>query len=91
MQLSVSSNKYFLVTTSSEAITLDVPLNFDLLKLVGKRIFAVGEYSKSSRVLKIIDVKDFEVLPLTPVPIPTIEATTSPSATPSISDILIQE
>lgn len=78
LQYSVTNERYFLLTTSSEAITLDVSVNFDLLKMVGKRIFVVGSYNKQSRVLKVNDIKDLEILPNTPIPVPTIEATATP-------------
>lgn len=81
LQYSGSTGKFFLLTTSSEAITLSVPQGLDLTSLVGKRIFAVGEYSKSQRLLKVTDVKDLEILPTTPIPIPTV--TPSPTSTPS--------
>src|SRR3989344_5859668 len=66
LQLSLTTNKYFLITTSSEAITLEVPSNLDLITLVGKRIFAIGQYNKTERLLKVFDIKDLEVLPKTP-------------------------
>lgn len=84
LQFSANTQKYFLLTTSSEAITLDVTGNLDLFKLVGKRIMAVGEYNKSIKLLKVMDVKDLEVLPNTPVPIPTIMATATSTASPEI-------
>ena len=69
--------KFYLVTASSaEAITLIVPANIDLQPLVGKRIFAAGAYSKSARTLEVADAKDMEVLPKSPVPIPTTPPTT---------------
>jgi len=76
LQFSETENKFFLLTTSSEAITLSVPESLDLSSLIGKRIFAIGEYNKSIRLLKITDAKDLEVLSKTPIPIPTIEAST---------------
>lgn len=85
LQFSQITNKYFLVTTTSaEAITLEVPDNINLEELVGKRIFASGQYNKSLRILKVADAKDMEVLPKTPVPIPTNSSTpiASPSPTP---------
>lgn len=85
LQLSLTSNKYFLITTSSEAITLDVPDNLDLLTLIGKRIFAIGEYNKTERLLKVFDVKDLEILSKTPIPIPTLEPTPLPTLEPTIS------
>lgn len=69
--------KFYLVTTSSaQAITLIVPDAINLESLVGKRIFAAGAYSKSARTLQIADAKDMEVLPKSPVPIPTTPPTT---------------
>lgn len=83
LQYSVTTSKYFLVTTSSEAITLDNQSNLELLSLVGKRILAVGDYNKSAKLLKVSDAKDLEILSTTPIPIPTLEATptSSPVAT----------
>ena len=72
------TTKFYLVTASSaEAITLIVPANIDLQLLVGKRIFAAGAYSKSARTLQVADAKDMEVLPKSPVPIPTTPPTTN--------------
>ena len=84
LQYSVASGKFFLLTTSSEAITLSVPENLNLTSLVGKRIFAVGEYNKTARLLKVTDIKDLEILPQTPIPIPTVTPTLSPTLTPTI-------
>jgi len=81
LQYGVTSQKYFLLTTSSEAITLEVPANLDLITLIGKRIMAVGEYNKSIKLLRVIDIKDLEVLPNSPVPIPTVEPTATPAPT----------
>lgn len=83
LQYSATTQKFFLITTSAEAITLDVPSSFDLMSLVGKRIMAVGEYNKNIKLLKVTDAKDLEILPKTPIPIPTIEPTTEPTQTPS--------
>lgn len=84
LQYSVTTQKYFLITTSSEAITLSVPTNLDLLTLVGKRIMAVGEYNKEQKLLKVSDAKDLEILPKTPIPIPTIEPTIQPTPSPTV-------
>ena len=83
LQYSVSTQKYFLITTSAEAITLEVPANLNLLPLVSKRIMAVGIYNKTTKLLKVSDVKDLEVLPNTPIPIPTIEPTVIPTNIPT--------
>lgn len=90
LQYSPLGLKYFLITTSSEAITLSVPNNLNLFTLVGKRIFAVGEYNKQTKVLKVVDVKDLEILSTTPIPIPTIEATptTTSSPSPTSTDVI---
>lgn len=88
LQFSQATQKYFLITTSSEAITLSIPSNLDLNTLIGKRIMAVGEYNKSTKLLRVSDVKDLEVLPNTPVPIPTVEPTVIPSSTAESSDII---
>lgn len=87
LQYSVTNQKYFLLTTSAEAITLEVPDNLDLLTLVGKRIMAVGEYNKSTKLLRVSDAKDLEILSKTPQPIPTIEPTIEPSSTPSATPV----
>lgn len=90
LQYSATSSKYFLITTSAEAITLDVPENLNLFTLIGKRIFAVGEYDKKTKILKVIDVKDLEVLSTTPIPIPTVipSPISTTSATPFTSDTI---
>lgn len=80
LQYSEKSNRYYLMTTSSEAITLEVPENLSLETLIGKRIFAVGKYNKKDRLLIVNDVKNLEVLPQTAVPIPTVDP--SPLPTP---------
>ena len=78
LQFSDITGKYYLVTTSSEAITLDVPEYFDLEELVGRRVFAAGKYNKADRILIVSDASNMEVLSKKPVPIPIL----SPSPTP---------
>lgn len=77
--------KFYLVTTSTEAVTLEVPVGFNLITLVGKRILAVGTYNSKDKVLEVEDIQDLEVLPAIPVPIPTSTPTptSSPSPTPT--------
>lgn len=78
LHFSQTTNKYFLqVTSSSEAIILKIPANIDLSDLVGKRILAFGSYNKTQRLLIVSDTKSLEVLPKSPVPIPTFEPTTT--------------
>ncbi|MBI4157726.1 hypothetical protein HY502_02670 [Candidatus Woesebacteria bacterium] len=84
LKYSEATKKFFLVTSSSsEAITLNVPENINLTKLIEKRILVAGSYSKSQRVLIIADAKDMEVLPKSPVPVPTVPSTSTPSSFPA--------
>lgn len=86
LKYSEATQKFFLVTSSSaEAITLDIPDNLNLESLVEKRILAAGNYSKAQRVLVVADAKDLEVLPKSPVPIPTLSPT--PTATPTSTPV----
>lgn len=85
VQFSRLIGKYYLITSSSEAITLDVPSNIDLKDFIGRRIFAAGKYNKSTRTLKVSDASNLEVLPKKPIPIPTTPPTptTTPTPTPT--------
>ncbi|MBL7036920.1 hypothetical protein ISR94_03770 [Candidatus Microgenomates bacterium] len=84
LKYSTSTMKYFLVTSSaSEAITLEVPSNLNLSTLVERRIMVIGKYSKSLRVIQVMDAKDMEVLPKSPVPIPTNSPTPKPTQAPT--------
>jgi hypothetical protein len=75
--------KFYLITTSTEAVTLEIPVGFNLNTLVGKRILAVGTYDSKNKVLEVEDIQDLEVLSTTPVPIPTTIPTPKPTETPS--------
>jgi len=75
--------KFFLLTSSDEAVTLQAPDYITLDKLIGKRILATGSYSQKQKLLIIQDVQDLEVLPQTPLPIPTSTPTIAPTQTPS--------
>ena len=83
LQYSETTKKYYLVTTSSEAISLEVPDNIDLSGFVGRRIFAAGKYNKSTRTLVVSDARNTELLPKSPNPIPTLEPTPTPSPSPT--------
>lgn len=74
--------KFYLITTSTEAVTLEIPVGFNLASLVGKRILAVGTYDSKNKILEVEDIQDLEVLSTTPVPIPTTTPTPKPTATP---------
>ena len=82
LQYSQTTSKYYLMTTtSSELITLQVPVNIDLKDYVGKRILAIGKYNKSLKILVVSDAKSLEVLPKSPVSIPTMVPSPSPTPT----------
>jgi len=80
-KVQVANNKYFLVTTSAEAITLEAPSMINLNKLVGKRIMVVGKYNKTTKYMVIADVTDLEILPSTPIPLPTVTPSPTPNTT----------
>ena len=75
--------KFYLITTSTEAVNLEVPVGFNLNTLVGKRILAVGTYDSKNKVLEVEDIQDLEVLSTTPIPIPTTIPTPKPTDTPT--------
>ena len=83
--------KFYLITTSTEAVTLEIPDGFNLLPFVGKRILAVGTYDSKNKTLEVEDIQDLEVLSTTPVPIPTTTPTLKPTETPSPTAIPIVE
>lgn len=76
-----SGTRYYLTTSESEAITLEAPANVNLDKLLNRRILAVGNYNSMTKVLRVTDAADLEVLPPQAVPVPT--TTPSPSPSPS--------
>jgi len=67
------TNRYYLTTSSSEAINLQVPDNVDLKDFVGRRIFAVGKYQEETRTLLVTDPANLELLPSEAETIPTVE------------------
>lgn len=72
---------FYLITTSTEAVTLEVPENFNLTSLVGKRILAVGSYDSKNKILVVKDIQNLEILSKTPVPIPTMTPSPKPTET----------
>ena len=96
LRFSVFSNRYYLLTSSDEAINLDVPENVDLSHLIGDRIFATGQYNQQTRTLVVNLPEDLEVLPKeieavpvispTITPIPTSQPTLAPTIFPTIDD-----
>ncbi len=87
IHFSSTTSKYFLTTTSaSEAITLTVPSNLDLKELIDKRVLVIGSYNKSTRNLIVSDARNMEVLPKSPVPVPTNSPTATPTPTANPTD-----
>ena len=91
LRYSSAENRYYLLTTSSEAVNLKVLENVSLRKLIGKRIFATGNYNASTHTLVVSDALDMEILPakiesvpVSPVVTPT-PATTTASASAKTS------
>lgn len=83
LRFSIVDNRFYLETTASEAITLDVPENVELKGLVGRRIFATGSYSEQARKLVVSDASDLEILPKKVETVPTQEPTIAPAASES--------
>ena len=73
------TNRYYLTTSSSEAINLQVPDNVDLEDFVGRRIFAVGKYQEETRTLLVTDPANLELLPSETETIPTVETEIPPN------------
>jgi len=73
------TNRYYLTTSSSEAINLQVPDNVDLEDFVGRRIFAVGKYQEETRTLLVTDPANLELLPSETETIPTVETEVPPN------------
>ena len=88
LRYSTVTGKYYLTTSSAEAITLEIPALVDAARLVGKKIFAVGKYNKTTDVLIVADVTGLAILPTSPLPIPTF--TPTPTSIPTTSSPLIR-
>jgi hypothetical protein len=80
LRFTEANERYYLITTSSEAIVLEVPENIDLEKLVDRRIFATGKYNENTRTLVVNDASDLEILPKEAEIVPT--TTPTPTSTP---------
>lgn len=78
LKYSTIDSRYYLITTSSEAITLVVPENVDLSSLIARRIFATGKYNESTRTLEVSDASDLEVLPKKIESVPVVEESPEP-------------
>lgn len=85
----VEPTKFFLLISSDEAVTLQVPQGINLTTLVGRRILATGNYNQKQKLLIVSDVQDLEVLSTTPIPIPTNSPSPKPTETPTITPTTI--
>lgn len=86
LRFSKKDAKFYLVTNSSEAINITVLENVDLEKLIGRRIFATGQYNQNTHTLVVSEAINMEVLPKEaeeiPVePKPTVLPQPDPQAT----------
>ncbi len=91
LKYSSKTYRYYLLTSQSEAINLQVPENVELKDYLGERVFATGKYNQESRTLVVGDAKNLELLPQdsssiptstptpTPTPFPTVEPTETPT------------
>ena len=92
LRFSVVTDRYYLMTASSEAINLQAPETVDLEQLIGRRIFATGKYNDLTRTLVVVDVADLEILPEETEPVPLVTPSPSPIASPMLElDLIIEE
>jgi len=81
-----TKNRYYLLTSTSEAINLKVPENINLSIYVGRRVFATGKYFDDSRTLEVDSAINLELLPseseTVPTTVPTEAILPSPISTP---------
>lgn len=78
-----TTNRYYLTTQQAEAISLEIPTNVNLSKLIGKRIFAAGSFNKDTGILLVQNATTMEILPAVITPIPTIATPSSSPNTPT--------
>jgi hypothetical protein len=81
-KLQVTASRYFLVTTSAQAITLEVPSALNLQPLIGKRLLVAGSYNADQKLMKVYDTTSLEVLSTKPTLAPTLKLTPTPSIEP---------
>ena len=91
LRFSATENRFYLLTTSSEAVNLDVLESVDFKKFIGRRIFATGKYNSETHTLIVNDAADLELLPkqveIIPVAVPAIP-TATPMTEPVEAEIL---
>ncbi len=77
-----SSNAYYLFLNNGEVIKIIAPEEVKLSSLYGKRILASGVMNVIENTLTIHEIADLEELPVSPIPVPTILITDTPTVTP---------
>ncbi len=82
-----SGDRFYLQTGDGQAVNLIIPSNVNLNNLIGKRIFATGIFNTQTGYLTVTDATDLEVLPASPIPVPTIIPTPTPSPTETASPV----
>ncbi len=65
------NSKYILSTGEGESVILDVPATVNIPKILNKRILAIGQYNTQTKILKVTEATDMEVLPTQTYPVPT--------------------
>ncbi len=84
LHFSVVDNLYYMTTSASEAITLEVPETVDLSGLISRRIFATGKYNDATRVLIVTNASDLEVLPKKIETVPEVSPSPEPTQLPVV-------
>lgn len=77
------SGLYYLLMEGSQVINLNISANVNLKKYLGKRLLASGIYYKNTNTLEVSKANSLELLPTSPVAIPTFVATPTSFATPT--------
>lgn len=80
-----TDNKFYLIISSGEAISLEIPQSINLSTLIGKRVLASGDLNLLTKTLKVTDASDIEILPTKTVPIPSSAVSPAPTINPGPS------
>ncbi|HSW90338.1 MAG TPA: hypothetical protein VLH19_05735 [Patescibacteria group bacterium] len=61
-RLTINGSTYYLVTSTSQAITLELPEKLDLSAYVNKRLLAIGTFNSAIMTLRVTSVSDLQVV-----------------------------
>ena len=89
LRFSGPNQKYYLITSTSEAINLEVPKNVDLSGLIGTRIFATGRFNEKTRTLVVAEATDLEILPSEVEPVPVVSPEPAEEPGPAVEQIRV--